>query len=357
MFAWPFEQYWMCVFVFVPALTWLMWYICTPWPKPQHHVLTAVILIVIAQNLVFAVFRGVAWSRYTDNLSLGIIVNLACILFWSVNGYKRWIKISFAALWLALSIHALFKQDRFIVTQILPGDLKPAYADLQIVRQIARGIYPAANISVTGLESSGVREVVTDPTISQILPTTIREGVKLRFKASTGLESYFVTTEEWNTSPWPGFSAFRTPNTHRPEGIPSELVNTKAAYLTFLVHSHNRTPSEYLVLETQSGENIIPKYIYPTRSQNWHREIFQVPSEPFRVVAHTNGVSSYLFSEPVETPTLSLLAERIATQSLLLLLLGSSFLMIAVLLVVSEVLTSKNMVWAQYSRDDGARIL
>jgi hypothetical protein len=312
MFAWPFSavadsQMW--IITFAPAVVWLAIYLCGKKPRAVDRALAALVVVVVAQDLVFALFRGVAWSRYLDNLSLGLVANLACLLAWRCPTRLMPAKLILLGVWIGLVGNALFTQQRDFEKRAFPSIPGQTRADLTLIRKIVGGETVDMSGAAAGCGLRGIQEVVTDATIRPILPVSMRASLRLRDTNGSGFERRKVNAEELPLSPWPGFTAFTRKPIKSIAEFSSSPISTNAYSLTFLVKGTLEPPGSSLTLTTSSGKELQAGGSRLVNREGWAKVNFRAPDEPFSVMARCEAGNVFEFSEPVETPRMTAITE------------------------------------------------
>lgn len=312
-FAWPFSassdsQMW--IVVFAPAAVWLGFRLFRGTASATDRVLMALTLVVTMQNVALGLFRGVPWSRYLDGLSLGIVLNLGCALALRVP--KPWHLLQWALVvaWCVSVVHALSVQQEDFRQRALPPLTKDHFADLTNVRAIVRGESVPEGSTVGGVSVGTVKEVVADPYIMPILPSTIRSPIELQIARDSEFGKRLISASEWPESPLPGFQAV-TEMGISGSSYRSQAVVSGFPYLYILVRDDGALMDRLLSLETADGEVLKPYSVSSLPGGIWSAAVFPIPRGSFYVVAISYGKKPLEFSEPVEVGRWTVAAERL----------------------------------------------
>ena len=308
MFAWPFSamqdsQMW--VVVFAPILVFFIRLTFKKTRDREGAILASLAIMVILQNLVFAIFRGVAWSRYLDNLSLGIIVNLACLLYWRVSNRLKVAKWILTLVWCVFVCEALFAQQKDFDKRAFSTLKSEKQLDLITVRKVVRGEKVDLDSAAAGIGLRGVLEVVGDPFIRPILPVCLREPLSLESLDGGDFLKRSVPPEEFPLSPWPGFTVYSKRHGLSVAGYSSQIRDCTSYAIVFLVKGDLASAKDSLCLTSMSGQVIRAFISRPTMDPQWIEMVFRLPREAFSVTASSRSQQVFEFSEPVEMPRMT----------------------------------------------------
>jgi hypothetical protein len=314
MFAWPFSAMHdskMWVVGFAPIFVFVFSIAFKKLRNREGVILACLSIMVILQNLVFAIFRGVAWSRYLDNLSLGIIVNLACLLYWRVSSRLILAKWILMVIWCGFVCEALFVQQKDFDNRAFSKLKSEKEQDSIIVRKVVRGEKVDLDSTAAGIGLRGVLEVVNDPFIRPILPVCLREPLSLESLDGGDFLKRNVPPEEFPLSPWPGFTVYSKRPGLSVAGYSSQIRDCTSYAIVFLVKGDLASAKDSLFLTSMSGQVIGAFISRPTMDPQWIEMVFRLPREAFSVTAYSRSQQVFEFSEPVEMPRMTYYTEVI----------------------------------------------
>lgn len=318
---------------------------------------------VLLQILATAYARGAGGGlpapRYMDTLAFGMATNVIALTWiFSQPARAKWAVAARGALalaWLGLLGSGLHAVTKSALEGALPDSRRYVQAAETRARVFLatgdRSALESTDIPYPGAESFIFR--VSQPSLSRILPVSIRPPLPLRPDSNTTETFHLVGPGEKSSTPAPGFAHESLPawiSTNGPVddalGVWRSLPLTAplGGWLKFELRGNANPPEVALELRDAATDTVLsvvrPRDVKGTSQDEWVSAHVRAPTAPFVVVARNMSDRGEIFgfTAPVEMSSLSHWAWRLTQSGRLLATLGS---MVALSLAIGHLFSKR----------------
>lgn len=327
--------------------------------SPRIGMIVALGIWTWLQAVGIAYARGAAGGppvvRYMDILSIGVIANFAALLVlgdWFARRTSGLLAIlAFSLVWMTSTGIALEKRTSLYYSDWLPAKRNAALAeDANLRAFVVTGDRsyidnkPAVEIGYYN-GAQRLSNLLTDPILRRILPSTIREPLPISWpqapQSAFRLAGY---PREFRGTDDPRVYGSYTESGSQAEGVfeSAPIPAPRFPFLQFRVAGDLGQPGLSLAIVTADGRTI-PVESQRVSPSGWTQIQVRAPRGPFRIVAHDETSQGwFVFSAPREMGALSFLANWLVHRAAFFLWVAyTGFLALFVLQMISLLTTTR----------------
>jgi hypothetical protein len=290
----------------------------------------------VAQSAAIAYGRaeGFRVSRYTDNLTINLVVGFACLLHLCITltGRPRRYLIVLAFVWVAVAGGGIIES----CIERLPARIQRKHAESLIQETHVRTFIATGNVRefldkprlhIPFFNPAELPVLLSNPSLRSILPTNIRSElppVQITSAASAGFRpdgSASETPKPAGTTTWGSFDPLTG---HAPVGVIELHFPTggRTSWLTFSVSGATQTPGLSMALIDAKGR-ARPIALPAGTGSSWIPVVVHRPNGPFTLrITDESPTSSLAFTLPKEIGFASLVSDFLQAQAPWIALLG-----------------------------------
>lgn len=265
-------------------------------------------------------------SRYMDFLSLGFAANamaLVATLDWGEAGTPtrqlRWVPV---AAWLVLAGAGVLRlMDRTVVDltpwkQYFSAHVANVHR-LTLTGDVAGFVSKPPLVGVPYPDPNRIVQLVQDPYVRRILPTSLRTPLRMEPQTVTGDAFvpegfYAIIPRDPLLRSWGSLSAVGNPAKGRFESQP---MTCRAGYLKFEVAGYVGQSNQRLALKDLSSGRELPVKVSHVPRERWVDAFVRCPGRFAIVAVDDDAATWFAFREPVEMGPGSRVAELLITSS------------------------------------------
>ncbi len=321
----------------IPLILLIIWTLRTrrPAADPAWLVITLG-LWGAAQTAATAYARaaGPGASRYTDNLSVTLVVGLACLLYLcaSVTGRFRRPLFILGCVWVAVVGGGIIEAASMRLPARIQRKHTESLAQENNVRAfLASGEIGAlqnkARLDIPYPRIPELARLLSHPALRAILPTNLRDElqpVRITPDPASGFRTDGLALEIPKPAYATSWGSFDLETGHAPVGM-TEFhfpAGGRTSWLTFSVATTTQAPGLTLALIDENGVEhpvILPAHTGPT----WEPVVVRRPAGPFTLrVTDQSPAASLAFTLPKEIGFATLVSDFLQAQAIWIALLG-----------------------------------